>query len=87
MARLRGRFLHRFANRLLELLNPFIEGGGDGQHGRFTDFAFEFLQVLFGNRLVHLVRDDDARSRYPRTFVGSEDFPAGFEIKSTQAAL
>src|SRR2546428_1958182 len=28
--RLRSRFFHRFANRLLELLDAFIEGGGDG---------------------------------------------------------
>src|SRR5213083_660266 len=54
-------FLHRFTNDFSELLNPFIESGGDGQHGRFADFAFEFLQVFFSSRLVYLVRNDHAR--------------------------
>jgi len=44
-----------------ELLNPFIEGGGDGQHGRFAYFAFEFLQFSPATGSFHLGSRDEAR--------------------------
>ena len=38
-----------------------IKRGGDGQHRRLANLAFELLQIFLGDGLVHFVGDDEAR--------------------------